>query len=189
MSRPRQRCTVQIWFAPDLAVFGLTLRMLAWNGTASRCRISGMTTFTDLGQTLIGAAAAITGGVAGAWWQARYANKVARNIRSEERREEGLLALNAKVVDVAEVVDRGLRAAEREPASWSTAWVAVHGEIAALRTTWEADLAAKIPDRIIVDKYLEARAQAHDCTSRFGTRVITELSQQRIKSSYAMSGG
>ena len=48
-------------------------------------------------QTLIGAAAAIVGGLGAAVWQTRRADEVARRIRQAERYEQSLLELNAKV--------------------------------------------------------------------------------------------
>jgi hypothetical protein len=50
--------------------------------------------------TIIGAAAAIIGGLGAALWQTRRADDIARRIRREERREQALLALSAKVREV-----------------------------------------------------------------------------------------
>jgi hypothetical protein len=60
--------------------------------------------------TIIGAAAAIVGGLGAALWQTRRADNIARRIRREERREQALLALNSKAQDVyirvAEIVPK-----------------------------------------------------------------------------------
>jgi hypothetical protein len=61
----------------------------------------------------IGAAAAIIGGWLGAWWQTNRAAKIARNIRREERREQGLLELNAKATEVRDRIGAIYREAER----------------------------------------------------------------------------
>jgi hypothetical protein len=49
---------------------------------------------------VIGAAGAIAGGFGAAWWQTSRADDVAQKIRRAERREEGLLTLNAMAMTV-----------------------------------------------------------------------------------------
>jgi hypothetical protein len=140
-------------------------------------------------QTLIGAAAAIVGalvgGFFGAWWQIRHGVALARNIRREERREAGLFAWNAKVVEVIDGIDRAYRCAEHDPAACPTAWADIHGQIEGLRTTWEGGVSGQIPDQSVLTKYLDVRAQAHNCVSRFGVPtdppVITGTTQDLVR--------
>jgi hypothetical protein len=51
-------------------------------------------------QTLIGALAAIVGGLGAAFWQTARADDVARRIRRAERHEKALIDLNALVTDI-----------------------------------------------------------------------------------------
>ena len=140
-------------------------------------------------QTLIGAAAAIVGalvgGFFGAWWQVRHGVALARNIRHEERREAGLFAWNAKVVEVTDGVDRAYRCAEHDPAACPTTWADMYGQIEGLRTTWEGSVSGQIPDQSIVTKYLDVRRQARDCVGRFGVPtdppVITGTAEEFVR--------
>lgn len=65
------------------------------NMVAPRATVCGMS--SAFVQTLIGAAAAIVGGVGAALWQTARADDVARRIRKAERREQALIDLNALV--------------------------------------------------------------------------------------------
>lgn len=120
-------------------------------------------------QTIIGALAAIAGGVLAVWWQERHASEMARRIRREERREEALRTFHAKTVEITERVDRDYRAAENDPGAWRKAWESVYSAVDELRRLWETDTSGKIPDESVAARYLEVRGQLHDCVGRFGT--------------------
>jgi hypothetical protein len=118
--------------------------------------------------TCIGAVAAIAGGWVGAWWQARHTSTLARQIRREERREAGLMTLNATVTEISELCDRAYRVAERDPDQWHTSWTDTYNQVERLRLVWESTIAATVPDTDVVQAYTAARGQAHDCLARFG---------------------
>lgn len=86
-----------------------------------------------LGQTLIGAAAAIIGGLGAALWQTARADNVARRIRWAERRESALLDLNATVTVIYERLlelyhraEGGQNAAQFNEARQAVAQVRMH---------------------------------------------------------------
>ena len=111
-------------------------------------------------QTLVGAAAAIIGGLVGAVWQTRRADDVARSIRRAERREKGLLSLNATVASIQTELDRLYRQAERgqTPFQYQEALRLV-GE---LTLHWETASSGVIPDADVINAYARVRAAAHD---------------------------
>jgi hypothetical protein len=108
--------------------------------------------------TIVGAVAAISGGLVGAVWQTRRSDDVARRIRRAERREHGLLQL-ASVVAVVETQLTVLqREAERglAPAQYERAVQSLHE----LRTHWDTVSSGVIPDGAIVSSYAKLRAVA-----------------------------
>jgi len=120
-------------------------------------------------QTIIGALAAIGGGMLTAWWQEQHATETARRIRREERREEALRAFHAKTIEIVERIDQDYRAAENDPGAWREAWESAYPTVDELRKLWESDASGKIPEESITARYLEVRGQVHDCIGRFGT--------------------
>jgi hypothetical protein len=96
-------------------------------------------------QTVIGAVAAIVGGVLAAWWQTSRAYKIARTIRRAERREEGLLELNQKVAEVHGVIDRVYRAAEHGQST--SQYQNARQELNGLHEFWDARSLGVIPDQ------------------------------------------
>jgi hypothetical protein len=74
-----------------------------------------MLALDSLWQIIIGAGAAIAGGltsgVLAVWWQARRAEDLARRLRRADREEEALLALNARPAGIREKVDAAYRTA------------------------------------------------------------------------------
>jgi hypothetical protein len=111
-------------------------------------------------QTLIGAAAAIVGGLVGAVWQTRRADDVARSIRRAERRENALLSLNAAVASILAELDPLYRQAEggQTPFQYQEALRLV----AELTSRWETESSAVIPDQDVINAYVDVRAAAHD---------------------------
>src|SRR6266700_1598574 len=114
-------------------------------------------------QTIIGALAAIGGGMLTAWWQEQHATETARRIRREERREEALRAFHAKTIEIVERIDQDYRAAENDPGAWREAWESAYPTVDELRKLWESDASGKIPEESITARYLEVRGQVHDC--------------------------
>ena len=106
------------------------------------------------------AAAAIIGGLVGAVWQTRRADDVARSIRRAERREKGLLSLNATVASIQTELDRLYRQSERgqTPFQYQEALRLV-GE---LTLHWETASSGVIPDADVINAYARVRAAAHD---------------------------
>jgi hypothetical protein len=135
--------------------------------------------------TLIGAVAAIAGGWIGGWWQGRHATTIARHIRREERREAGLMALNAKATEVTAGCDRAYRVAESDHDQWQVSWADMYGHVEQLRLLWETDISARVPDTGVVQAYNAVRGQAHDCASRFGVpgehRTLTAGPQDFVR--------
>jgi hypothetical protein len=65
--------------------------------------------------TIIGAAAAIVGGLGAALWQTRRADDIARRIRREERREQALFAFADKISEVQARLRTIYRTVETSP--------------------------------------------------------------------------
>ena len=86
-------------------------------------------------QTIIGGLLAIVGGLLAVWWQARHADDVARRIRSEDRREAGLLALNVEVTAMHARFDALYHAAEQGQAT--SQYLQAIMIMADLRQLWE----------------------------------------------------
>jgi len=125
----------------------------------------------------IGAAAAIAGGYLAVRWQARHATEVAQRIRGEERREDGLFALRAKVNDVSGRIDASYRSVECSP--FLSPWPDVYTAAAELRELWQTELSGKIPDKVIVSKYLEFDGRVRDCVPEPYPRLPVRETIQR----------
>lgn len=108
---------------------------------------------------VIGAAGAIAGGFGAAWWQTSRADDVAEKIRRAERREQGLLALNATLTTVATEFDALYREAERRQSTKQYAKAC--DLLAQLAYHWYGTAAGMIPDPLI-----RKRMSALDLASR-----------------------
>jgi hypothetical protein len=110
-------------------------------------------------QVLIGGALTVAGGFFAAWWQTNRADDVARDIRRDERRERGLLELNAVVAKAHARLDPLYRQAEsgQTPFQYQEA-IRVRGELA---QHWESDAAGVISDQEVVDAYMAVDVSVH----------------------------
>lgn len=127
-------------------------------------------------QTIIGAAAAIIGGLVAAWWQTSRADKIAHDIRRAERREEGLLALNVKVTTIHASLDGVHRAAEKGQATSQYQYaLQLLGE---LKQFWEGSSSGVIPDESIISAYtrLDVAARENLPSGSLGAERQRELS-------------
>lgn len=104
-----------------------------------------------LGQTLIGAAAALIGGLGAALWQIARADRVAVRIRRAERYESALLDLNASVavtygrlLDIYRQAERGQNA---------TQYIEARQAVDQLRVHWDSRSSSMIGDQATVDAY------------------------------------
>jgi len=114
---------------------------------------------SSLWQTAIGAAAAIVGGLGAAIWQTRRADDVARRIRLAERREQGLLELDALVAGLEFRLDDLNRAVERGENQWQYQEPArVLGDLA---LHWHSKSSGVIPDPEVVAAYNAVDVAAH----------------------------
>ena len=111
-------------------------------------------------QTIIGAAAAVAGGVLAAWWQTSRADDIARRVRREERREQGLLALRAKVAEVRGRMNYLYQQAQAKPLTGQ--YHAAGQALAELRSEWDTSWSGVIPDEGIVKAYTAVALAAHD---------------------------
>jgi hypothetical protein len=96
---------------------------------------------------LVGGILAIAGGFPGAWWQTRHADDIARSIHREERREQCLLAFNAKVAEIQIQLDGILAIAETAPLTGQ--YEAARRAISELIRLWSTDFADLWPDEPI----------------------------------------
>jgi hypothetical protein len=104
-----------------------------------------------LAQTLIGAVAAIVGGLGAALWQTARADDVARRIRRAERREQALIDLNAlvtvtygRLLALYRQAERGQNAAQHNEARQALDTLAQH---------WDSRSSGIISDPSIVTAY------------------------------------
>jgi hypothetical protein len=111
-------------------------------------------------QTLIGAAAAVVGGLAAAIWQTSHADKIARSIRQAERRERGLLELSTKVSDVLVRTEQLFRQGEQGQAA--VAYQNAIGILGKLSAHWNSDASGVIPDGEVINAYDELRRAVYD---------------------------
>ena len=111
-------------------------------------------------QTIIGGLLATVGGLLAVWWQARHADDVARRIRSEERREAGLLALNVEVTTMHASFDALYRAAGQRQTT--SQYMNAITALAALRRFWEGSSSGVIADKAIVHAYTALDAAARE---------------------------
>lgn len=100
-------------------------------------------------QTLLGGALAIAGGFGAAWYQSHYAVAIATRIRRQERREEGLLALNASVAEAHSKISYLHQMAQEIPLSGQ--YLAARQALEGLLTQWHASFSGMIPDQSISD--------------------------------------
>jgi hypothetical protein len=107
-------------------------------------------------QTLIGAAAAIVGGLGAALWQTTRADDVARRIRRAERREQALIDLNALVTVIYgqllalyHQAEHGQNAAQHNQARQALGTLAEH---------WDSHSSGIISDPSIVNGYAHFNA-------------------------------
>ena len=98
-------------------------------------------------QTIIGAAAAIAGGLVAAWWQTARADDVAQRIRRGERREEGLLTLSATVTTIVTQLQVLYRQARYAPTA-DQYKLAVQ-LVQQLRDLWYGTSSGMVPDQSI----------------------------------------
>jgi hypothetical protein len=111
-------------------------------------------------QVLIGGALSIVGGFLAAWWQTNRADDVARDIRRDERRERGLLELNAAVSRTHAQLDPLYRQAQRgqTPFQYQES-IRVMSELA---QHWESNAVGVIPDQDVVDAYTAVAVAVRD---------------------------
>jgi hypothetical protein len=107
---------------------------------------------SQLWQTAIGAGAAIGGGLIAAVWQTSRADKVAQSIRRAERRERGLLELNAKIADALAQLDSLYK---QVAASGQGAWQYQQAVtlLSNLTHYWDSEAAGVIPDYAVSSAY------------------------------------
>jgi hypothetical protein len=103
--------------------------------------------------TIIGAAAAIVGGLGAALWQTRRADDIARRIRREERQEQALLVLFNQASDVLFRLIGIARAAATAPLT--SQYEAARQAVTGLSQLWDTDLIAVITDKAIRTAMLE----------------------------------
>jgi len=126
-------------------------------------------------QTLIGAVAAIIGGLGAALWQTARADDVARRIRKAERREQALIDLNALVTVISGQLlalyrraEGGQNAAQYTEARQALDTIAVH---------WDSHSAGIISDPSIVTAYAYFNAAVQEGLPSTGTlQRVQELS-------------
>jgi hypothetical protein len=108
--------------------------------------------------TIIGAAAAIAGGLGAAMWQSRRADDIARRVRRQERREQALLALYNKIQAIR---DQLLSTAPKEGISRAR-YNAVAQAVGELIQLWDQDWSAAIPDspiRVAFEPFSDRRIE------------------------------
>jgi hypothetical protein len=90
--------------------------------------------------TIIGAVAAIIGGLGAALWQTRRADDIARRIRRQERREQALFALSSKVQEVYNLLASIQPMTETSPltAQYNAARQALRELLRIWQTNWSA---------------------------------------------------
>jgi hypothetical protein len=110
--------------------------------------------------TVLGGALAIAGGLGTAVWQTRRADDVARRIRQQERREQGLLALNSKLAEVMARLEYLHGVAQVTPFSgqYATAVKAIDE----LRYLWQSDLCTRVADPRVVASMTALDAEASE---------------------------
>jgi hypothetical protein len=111
-------------------------------------------------QTLIGALAAIVGGLGAAFWQTARADDVARRIRRAERRERALIDLNAdmtvsygRLLALYRQAERGQNAAQHNEARQILGTLAEH---------WDSRFSGVISDPTIVNAYAHFSAAVQE---------------------------
>jgi hypothetical protein len=111
-------------------------------------------------QVLIGGALTIVGGFLAAWWQTNRAYDVARDVRRDERRERGLLELNAEVSRAHAQLDPLYRQAVSGQTSFQyQESIRVMSELA---QHWDSNAVGVIPDQDVVDAYTAVAVAVHD---------------------------
>src|SRR6266699_2096725 len=103
-------------------------------------------------QTLIGAFAAMVGGIGGAMWQTRHAEVIARSIRFAERREQCLLRLNAELAEILALIEPLYRQAEKLAAP-ATAYQDARGIVGRFTLHWETQASGVLADPDVVRAY------------------------------------
>ena len=108
---------------------------------------------SPLWPTLIGAGSALAGGFVAAWWQTSRADRVAQKIRQAERREQGILAAQAKLAAInAAQLALYYQAKKRQGSSqYQTALNAISD----LKEFWVTEVVATVPDEPILRKYAQ----------------------------------
>jgi hypothetical protein len=112
-------------------------------------------TIVDLVQTLIGATAAILGGLIAAWWQGRQAARVARRVRRGEREDKALIKLNAGLSDVQRRLQDMLASVDKDPQGTRPfeLWDSVRPFIAIIQEAWDEHLSAKIEREPVLSRW------------------------------------
>jgi len=130
-----------------------------------------------------GAAIAIAGGLAGAVFQTRRADEVARAIRRAERREQALLDFNAVVTDIYgqllglyRIVERGQNAAQ---------FTEARQKVDQLRAHWDSRAAGIIGDQNIVAAYTWFNAAVHESLPGDGQTTLRRVQELSSGSSDA----
>jgi hypothetical protein len=110
--------------------------------------------------TIIGAAAAIIGGLGAVVWQTRRADDIAQRIRRQERREQALFALSAKVQEVYSRLASIRPMAGTSPLT--AQYFAASQALRELLQLWQTTWAAVIGDRPIRDACLVLTTRTAD---------------------------
>jgi hypothetical protein len=110
---------------------------------------------------VIGAAGAIAGGFAAAWWQTSQADDVAEKIRQAERRDQGLLTLNVRATVVLDQLESVWQSAQAGVTT--SQWQSAATPLRELRQLWESSSSAMIPDPSIRKTFTALDVAAREC--------------------------
>jgi hypothetical protein len=126
-------------------------------------------------QTLIGAVAAIVGGLGAALWQTARADDVARRIRKAERREQALIDLNALVtLSYGQLLTLYRRA---EGGQNAAQYIEARQSLDTFAANWDSRWSGIISDPSVVTAYAFFNAAVQEALPSTGTlQRVRELS-------------